>query len=153
MKEILIGTLKLGDTVDITDPCYDKGTWCRMTKSCKPGTYTGYGILHEDGCVRELYITKKDRCPNYRNMRHIGVIGVDAGLAGFFNNKPDYNNEEWQKFCDSINHNEEFHIVSYGIFSHSGWGDGCYDVYVGEDNDEFGIIFISDEDCDETEGC
>lgn len=37
--EEYVGKIMLGDKVDITDPCYDKSVWCRMTVDCKPGEY------------------------------------------------------------------------------------------------------------------
>ena len=58
----------------------------------------------------------------------IGSIGVDAGLAGFFHDKPDYTDEQWSVFCSTIACGEAW-VKEEGFFSSSGIGDGEYDVY------------------------
>lgn len=55
-------------------------------------------------------------------MEKIGSIGVDAGLAGFFHNKPDYSDEAWSKFCDRIRHGDAW-LTEDGFYSSSGYGD------------------------------
>lgn len=66
--------------------------------------------------------------PRQKDMEEIGSIGVDAGLAGFFHNKPDYSDEEWGRFCDRV-HNGDAWLTEDGFYSSSGYGDGCYGVY------------------------
>lgn len=61
-------------------------------------------------------------------MEEIGSIGVDAGLAGFFHNKPDYSDEEWGEFCDRVRNGDAW-LIEDGFYSSSGYGDGCYGVY------------------------
>lgn len=68
-------------------------------------------------------------------MEQIGTIGVDAGLAGFFRNKPDYNDEEWANFCTMISKGSVW-LTDEGFYSHSGYGDGVYNVYANEDGNE-----------------
>ena len=63
----------------------------------------------------------------------IGFIGVDAGLAGFFIDKPGYTSEQWADFCDSIK-NGDVWLTDDGFFSQSGYGDGVYVVYACERN-------------------
>ena len=75
------------------------------------------------------------RIPPQRNMEQIGTIGVDAGLAGFFRNKPDYNDEEWANFCTMISKGSVW-LTDEGFYSHSGYGDGVYNVYANEDGNE-----------------
>ena len=60
-------------------------------------------------------------------MKQIGSIGVDAGLAGFFNNKPDYNDAQWHAFCEQILNGNAW-ITEDGFFTSSGYGDGSYPV-------------------------
>lgn len=58
----------------------------------------------------------------------IGSIGVDAGLAGIFHNKPDYTDEQWSAFCSAIADGEVWEREE-SFYSLSGIGDGEYDVY------------------------
>ena len=130
-----IGKIELGNTVDITDPCYDKGTWCRMTTECQPGLYTGIANVIDEGVwgerVAQLFIFKDGIETGFSEI--IGCIGVDAGLAGFFNNKPDYKGDAWMDFLveanvfktkDKYNYDDNYYITKNGIFSKSGYGDG-----------------------------
>ena len=122
-----VGTLVLGNKVDITDPCYDKDVWCRMTVDCEPGEYKGYVELSDEGewgiRVKSISIFKGDKICGIEEMELIGEIGVDVGMAGFFNNKPDFNDEEWEYFCDKTHHGNAWNMYN-GIFSYSGYGDG-----------------------------
>jgi hypothetical protein len=74
-------------------------------------------------------------------MEEIGEIGVDAGLAGFFNDKPDYTDDEWSEFCDSIRNGNAW-IRDEGFFSSSGYGDGCYPVNACRINGEIVALEI-----------
>lgn len=80
----------------------------------------------------------------------IGRVGVDAGLCGFYNHKPDFTEDEkWMKFCSNLKsfpyvHNITCDIKPYGITVSSGFGDGYYDVFaykVGEDIVALKLIF------------
>ena len=143
-----VGTIELGTKVDITDPCYDKGTWCRMTTDCEPGTYKGYIEMSDEGKwgmrVATISIFKGDKMWGIEEMEHIGNIGVDAGLAGFFNDKPDFNDEEWSELCDKIYVGNVWNLYN-GIFSSSGFGDGFYNVYANEERNAFTIVFIEED--------
>lgn len=152
-----IGKLQLNDKVDITDPCYDKDVWCRMTSECKSGEYTGYATIADTDVgwgkrVISIAIYKDDKIVDIDSMELIGNIGVDAGLAGFFNNKPDFIGHEWHDFLDKfIDYDEDknYWDCGYGLFSESGYGDGSYDVYATPDRDAFMIVFIDDDEDDE----
>ncbi len=158
----LVGSMTLNSKVDITDPCYDKGTWCRMTTKCEPGEYTGYAIIFDEGewgkRVASIGIYKDDDVRDLDSMEYIGNIGVDAGVAGFFNDKPNFHGDEWMKFLrDSgtykengeYDYDKNHYDCSYGLFSCSGYGDGGYDVYATPERDAFMIVFIYDDE----EGC
>lgn len=154
-----VGTLTLNDKVDITDPCYDKDVWYRHTSECAPGEYTGYVEMTDEGDwgkrVAAIIITRNDKPFEVARMEYIANIGVDAGMAGFFRDKPDYPDDEWMKFLVEsgvFKTNEEFdyskhaYEIPYGIFSSSGYGDGGYDVYATKERDIFKIVFIPNED-------
>lgn len=143
-----VGTIKLGTKVDITDPCYDKDVWCRMTTDCEPGEYKGYIEMSDEGDwgmrVATVSIFKGNKMWGIEEMERIGSIGVDAGLAGFFNDKPDFNDDEWIELCNALGNGDAWNLYN-GIFSSSGYGDGSYDVYANEDRNAFTIVFIEEE--------
>lgn len=139
MRRKKIGTKYFEGTIDITDPCYDKDVWCRMTAEVKAGEYDCLIWRHTDKFeldgkeikdirVGVIGIYLNGIIPPQRSMEYIGDIGVDAGLAGFFMNKPDYNDDEWMSFCVSIRDGDAW-IKDEGFFSSSGYGDGRYPVY------------------------
>lgn len=148
-----VGTMRLDNRVDITDPCYDKEVWCRTTIECEPGEYTGYVIISDEGewgkRVASIGIYKDDEVKDLDSMECIGDIGVDAGLAGFFNDKPDFPDNEWMEFLrESGVYNADgknYYDCGYGLFSQSGYGDGGYDVYATPERDAFVIVFIYDD--------
>lgn len=133
--------------VDITDPCYDNNTWCRLRKELPAGEYKYEANIDDCGDwgkrVTSIRIQRKD-WKGHRTTKLVGYIGVDAGLAGFFDNKPDYNrispeHDEWvddvcadflfkqsgqvyEAHCDNAMRCE-------GVFTESGYGDGSYPVY------------------------
>lgn len=158
-----IGTFELNDKVDVTDPGYNKDTWCRTTLECKPGIYSGYAEISDEGefgkRVARLSIYKDDVRVPLKEMDFIdGNIGVDAGLCGFFNNKPDFDDfDEWMNFLQTSGCVDDWdakpmkrvYSVDYGIFSESGYGDGCYIVYANADRTAFTLVFIND--CDDEE--
>jgi hypothetical protein len=146
-----VGEFELNNKVDITDPCYDKGVWCRITTDCEPGMYKGYVEKVDEGeygiRVASLSIFRGNKIWGIEEMESIGSIGVDAGLAGFFNNKPDFNDLEWNEFCNKINNGNAWNLYD-GIFSSSGYGDGCYNVYANEERSAFTIVFIDKDEED-----
>lgn len=143
MRRKLIGRKHFEGTVDITDPCYDKDVRCRMSANVKSGTYDcriwmqpqkykdNYGE-HKYETVGLIGIYLDGVIPVQKEMKKIGSIGVDAGLAGFFMNKPDYTDEQWMTFCESIRKGNAW-IKDEGFFSHSGFGDGVYPVFSYQD--------------------
>lgn len=77
---------------------------------------------------------KMPTAEEWRNMPIIGTIGVDAGMAGFFQNKPDYDEKDWFDLCDRFN-KKACLITPEGFFTESGYGDGVYNVH-GLKNDQ-----------------
>ena len=158
--------------VDITDPCYDKDTRCRINNiKVKLGTYRcryWMGAELEEKDIEEtkslakefnrdeeemLEMERRDiqgRCfvieiqlkgrafqLNSPQWEEIGRIGVDAGLAGFFWNKPDFTDEKWSAFCDSLDFDKSVWLrEEMGFFCSSGYGDGYYSVYAIKEKGE-----------------
>lgn len=169
-KYVLQDYLKLENSVDVTDPCYDRSVWCRMTvnnmqsgdyicsyymgvfddedlKNCKES----YGKYNWKTSLEEYTASWKDDINNRcfciaimlkgkeydvasEKWTRIGEIGVDAGLAGFFPDKPDFDRDEWMKFCDKLNYVDNAYFEEgLGFWSNSGYGDGSYPVYAIEE--------------------
>ena len=173
--------------IDITDPCYDSGTCCRMTVDVKPTDYRcvyyvgsnfnddeikeytdEYNSSDENSYIRKTYDTLQDyinshildikhRCfeieiqekgrafpRNSIKWKIIGRIGVDAGMAGFFTNKPDFNDDEWDEFCNFVSSQKgpAYFKDKIGFWSDSGYGDGGYDVEAIKENNKIIAIRI-----------
>lgn len=152
MRKKLIGRKHFEGVIDITDPCYDRDVWCRMNAEVKPGTYDCRvwrqtkrykydGEKQEHQIVGIIGIYLDGIIPQQKQMEEIGGVGVDAGLAGFFMNKPDYSDDEWSDFCDCIRNGDAW-IKDEGFFSSSGNGDGYYPVYAYKQNGKITALEI-----------
>lgn len=136
-----VDTIALSGRTDITDPCYDKDVWCRTAVNTVPGRYSCYAD-NDNGLVRGIMIIhekhEREIKENHADWKEFDTIGVDAGLAGFFDNKPDYTDPEWDLFCRKVSEEEDrtrgtdahnLHAWGNCFFSTSGYGDGGYPVY------------------------
>ena len=153
MKRKTIGKKFFDGHVDITDPCYNRDVWCRMNQICiQEGWYTCIAWYHSERILFEkkqffsrrvgiLGIYLNGVIPLQKSMEEIGAIGVDAGLAGFFHNKPDYDDEQWAKICSQISQGDVW-LNDDGFFSASGYGDGCYGVYAQKVNKQIVALEI-----------
>ena len=153
LKPTVIGYKEFTEIVDITDPGYDRDVWCRLNGiKIKAGNYKCVVWMHPDTVVYDgkeyddtrvaiIGIYLDGLIPSENYMEEIGEIGVDAGLAGFFNNKPDYDNDQWDEFCNSIRNGDAW-IKEEGFFSSSGYGDGSYPVSAFKMNDEITALEI-----------
>lgn len=157
-----VGTFDFGSKTDVTDPCYNKDVWCRTTVDTVPGRYNCYVSYSDEGDwgrrVSSIVIVHTERRISTKDVdERIGEIGVDAGLAGFFNGKPDYDDEGWSKIvdlCDFLNKDRlHYYFNSDGFFSDTGFGDGTYEVRgrrgEGGAYDMLQIIFIGEDDEEE----
>ena len=130
IKDVEISSYKL----DITDPCYDRDVWCRLNDvPITPGTYSV--TEYKDGYMTDcLVIQNAENEAIERNSwkwEYIGEIGIDAGIAGFFWFKPDFDDSQWREFCDALKNKEQngsIIIDEYGIYS-AHQDDGGYNVY------------------------
>jgi hypothetical protein len=128
-------------SVTATDPCYSAGTWCTIEDlMVKPGEYecvawkgreyyAGFdNKRHSYQRVFACGIYLDGKLPDESDAKLVGEIGVDAGLAGFYQDKPDYDDDEWSAFCDKIDA-KDYLITDEGFCTRSGYGDGYYPVY------------------------
>lgn len=153
MRRKLIGRRDFHGSVDITDPCYDRDVWCRMDDvKIKEGTYdcviwrqTLKGDVDGEPYVERrvgiIGIYLNGAIPPQKSMVEIGSIGVDAGLAGFFHNKPDYSDEEWSALCDHIRKGDAW-LTEDGFFSYTGYGDGGYPVFASKVHGEITALEV-----------
>lgn len=150
-----VGMMEFHDRIDISDPCYSRNGYGNIIdykiKEGKYGCYIKYGKPEEDeeNRIAEIAIIKRGYGGTKNiNWNKVNAIGVDSGLAGFFNHKIEYSNEEWNDFCDRLCDKEEKWWVNFdnGFLSESGWGDGGYYVYESRNNDNeviaLKIVFI-----------
>lgn len=157
LKRKLVGTINIPDgLVDITDPCYDRDVWCRMNDvAVAPGTWNCYAYKGERiGWGNRVWIVQiviadgpldkiaEDKIHSGKSWRQIGTVGVDAGLAGFFNHKPDFDDKEWHDLCNMMFAEERKGDSVFtkrfgsgdGFWTESGEGDGCYSVHAIREN-------------------
>lgn len=149
MKKITLKPYNVGSRtfderpVTATDPGYDAGTWCTLTGlKVQPGEYHCIAWRWRDQWTHEskrrsrtrtmacgIYLDGKIPPPGeWEKMAAIGTIGVDAGMAGFFQDKPDYDRDAWFAMCNKL-HNRTWLITKEGFCTESGYGDGSYTVY------------------------
>ena len=147
MKDL--GIKHFGPRISVTDPCYDRDQWyCRADD---------LPIVSGDYCCKVWQNTETKRVHQIQialdGVKHdsskteiLAVIDVDAGLAGFFNRKEDYKDQEWYEFCDSLNLEDDDAWIREdgkmdGFFSSTGYGDGSYLVEC-ERNENSEIISV-----------
>ncbi len=160
-----LGELSLtSGCVCITDPCYNDDAWCRLNNvPVVPGEYNCVVRFSDEGewgiRVAGIGIYRSTRVREEMDFDGVGAligdIGVDAGLAGIFQDKPDFTDEQWKDFCDEIYEGDAWLVNGKdmrGFFSYSGFGDGMYAVYghphngTGPAYDGIEIIFVEDVD-------
>ena len=85
-------TIKLGNEVVVSDPCYDLPTWCQaVVKNVLPGNYRTLVVKNDEGdwgirCSRLIAIHEDyaHQDEKFRWSRYPASIGVDSGQAGIF---------------------------------------------------------------------
>lgn len=146
-KEIAV--MHFEGEVDITDPCYAKDVWCRLKVALDAADYHCVAWEFEEGewntRVGIISLVRADAKDDFFKesdcfeIEELGEIGVDAGLAGFFMNKPDYSETEWLSFCERFFGTREnpkdgnAWVYEHGFFSSTGYGDGMYPVFAYKD--------------------
>ena len=164
-KTVTIGKKVFGEKIDITDPCYHRNVWCRLNDvKIVPGEYECYIEILDNEATGGF--GERVSCIGIRNTaytvdpytlvyEHLDSIGVDSGLAGFFNNKQDYTDSEWHDLCKCFDTMEQAWIRDDGFFSRSGNGDGDYDVFAARKGGRIVALFIEfiDSDCDDGGEC
>lgn len=153
----------------ISDPCYTAGNGCNIVlENVRNGTWKTSFSRNFDNRIESLSAF----CGEVRKFHYVWEklkeeIGVDSGQAGIFDlekyrrdkfvdGKITFDrgvDEPGEKFyakcCDVTLSEEQVGVVSGGVVSSSGYGDGSYRCFVLKDADDkiFGvkISFIDDE--------
>lgn len=144
MTEYTYGNITLPGMIDITDPSYDEDVWCRINNfPIMPGTYECYAKYADNEetegwgeRVAVCGIRKVNAKADHFERR--GMIGVDSGLAGFFNC------DNRKVFEDEILHSGTMDVFFGNNYfcTSTGYGDGGYDVYAGFHNGEVVEVYI-----------
>lgn len=161
IERIKVGQMQVNESILVTDPGYDDDVWCQLNvKNMQPGTYdciVEYDHVRSNERQRvvgiRLVLTSGDEAEFLKNKLkrkrpwHLqGVIGVDAGLAGFFNGyKPNFDDNVWLSLCKwmeeednqrtTANENDGYYIREVGdegvtgFWSRTAYGDGVYEVF------------------------
>lgn len=152
MKKEFLGNflLRSGQRLTVSDPCYNADVWCRRDmKNVLPGLYEAYAYYNNsanDKRILELLIVNTDYLKHRGKMEFIDDdIGVDAGLCGFFADKPDYTDEDWSAICNYLPFDRpvaecfrcgnKAPFKCEGVVVSSGYGDGVYTL-IGAKNKE-----------------
>ena len=83
---------------------------------------------------------------NFQSWEKLGTFGVDAGVAGIWND--DHNiDDKWSQIDGTDVSNQKGELCD-GLVTTSGLGDGRYAVYVKRDGDEITDFVIDFHDVD-----
>jgi len=161
----------------VTDPCYERGTWCHgILENVKNGTWEAHAYMEDYGRsllggtrVKALAVKHKGTHLEGKFQEHSAPfeVGVDSGQAGFFNEALYPSGEPGEygdlksfygRACaqthDETNRHQHAGTITEGVVSSSGWGDGGYACTYVMDNEGFVVAaridFITDDE-DETD--
>lgn len=171
----LDGSFEVTGKLMVTDPCYKRGTWCQaVLENVKSGTWKACIFKQElSGWGNRVAVLRayhhehsEDRPAELINVD----IGVDSGQAGIFNEERYPNGETGEyknlntfygRACEATSPEDGMHgargagILTEGVASCSGCGDGGYECFVARNDEKqivsAEIVFLSDEDFDEGE--
>lgn len=100
-KTLELGSMEFTNEIRVSDPCYDKTTWCnKLITNARPGIWKGYAlkdmdndeciehiaIIHTEGPIYENFIDNKSNKILFYMLQWLEDvdIGVDSGQCGFF---------------------------------------------------------------------
>lgn len=161
MNKILkLGYFNVTDKIIVTDPCYrydNLGTL--VLDNVLAGKYIASAEVI-DNRIASLAISHFDFKNKILESESVGYIGVDSGQTGFFdfhffreNESGEFGdlNSFYGLACSiTLSPKQAGVIKKRGVVSSSGFGDGCYEVYVSKN--EAGkivaasVFFIEEED-------
>lgn len=154
MKCVGSFTIESGEVL-ITDPGYDRDTWCAIKlENVERGKWNAFieeSFFGKWGSRVTKIVAMHDKILSLKDKPWELLdtdIGVDSGQAGFFdwkyygdeksveyvpNHTADWDNSMdnvWYKQCCEITLDNKYGVIPYGVVTRSGFGDGIYDAYI-----------------------
>ena len=144
-------TIRLGNKVMVSDPCYGLGTWCQgVLENVLPGNYQCDVEYSDEGewgvrvsAIEVRHVDYNDFVP--MDMENFEV-GVDSGQAGIFdydyyaqyhdscNVYPHVDDDWYGKVCGiTLSRASASDIDGFGFVSSSGFGDGGYTCWTARE--------------------
>ncbi len=120
-------------SIDVTDPCYNNYSVLNTRIHIKPGLYNCY--VHKIGtCIKAIEI-KRTRYGNMSGSYVLhNITTTDSGIIGFFENKKNYSDKEWQEFRNFLveenkkDPTKRHYFKDNGFFASS--GISIYRIYI-----------------------
>lgn len=125
IKTVDKGTIRLGEKVMVSDPCYGLNTWCQgVIENVLPGNYECYVEFSDEGewgtRVFAIQVTHVNYDAALLNEAHEAFeVGVDSGQAGIFDYdyyakyhmdqgvRPHVNEDWYHRVCDLTYYHEK----------------------------------------------
>ena len=150
MKTINLGKFDIeSGVVRVSDPCYDKSTWCAGTISnVKRGVWVAKAVKSDDNRVSRLVAIHKDHLGEMANWKEEKIdVGVDSGQCGIYDDKYFKDDSVFterskrdRRYSEAICDDEPWYswncditlaepcagVIPFGCVSSSGYGDGSY---------------------------
>lgn len=164
----MIGSFEIqSGRVRVSDPCYEKDTWCAGTiDNVENGNWEAY-IKFDKKIVSELIAIfddiSKEVLKTSNWIEEDIEVGIDSGQCGIFDDKfypegktGEYGDEDtfYGQCCDITTNGAG--VLDFGAVSVSGWGDGSYNCYVLKDKKNIvgiKIAFIEEYETDNFDDC
>ena len=164
-------TIKLGNKVMVSDPCYGLGTWCQgVLENVLPGNYKCDVEYSDEGDWGERVAAIEVRHQDYDDFVPMDMenfeVGVDSGQAGIFDYdyyakyhdgydvRPHVDDDWYDGVCDiTLSEVSAGDTDELGFVSSSGFGDGCYSCWTAREENGYivaiRIEFITEYDEEE----
>lgn len=143
MKIIELGSLNISeDKIVVVDPSYDYGD-CEtvLLKKVLSGKYLA-NVTTADNLITSLKICHSDYKNSDLKFERCGFIAVDSGQAGFFDKNYFVKKQGGEVgdtetlyglTCSITSSPKQAGVIhKKGVVSASGFGDGCYNVFVAK---------------------
>ena len=141
LEEQVIGRRQFSNNVCVSDPCYDRGTWCgEFDLDIKEGSYESRAIVGEwsDWGSRVWRLVATHENETVTKWRFETNLGVDAAMMSIICSAY-YDTERHEALSDYQNSVGQ---TGHGFYSNSGLGDGTYALFCGL-NDKNEIVALS----------